>query len=347
LQSEHLAMSSVGASAEQALPAPLSQARSASYFALAALAVAVGACLLAGWAPLRFSIVTVFLFAGPHNWLEARYFLARMPARWGALQKYFCIGIGGVLVLTGAFAALPWLAQVMDFDENAWRTATACWNTALLLWIVLLTQLRSRQNPRRNWSWIPSLGFVIIGLIWLIPGSWDIALVYMHPLVALWFLDRELARSRPQWRQACWLCLGVVAGLLGLLWWQLASAPPLPGEDGLTLRITRHAGAEVLAGVSSHLLVATHTFLEMLHYGVWLVAIPLVSFKSAPWKLQGVPLARTRWRGAVAGLLLCGGLAVLVLWGGFLADYPLTRDIYFTVAMVHVLAEVPFLLRSL
>jgi hypothetical protein len=38
---------------------------------------------------------------------------------------------------------------------------------------------------------------------------------------------------------------------------------------------------------------------------------------------------------------------MLVLWGGFVADYPLTRDIYFTVAMLHVLAEVPFLLRLL
>jgi hypothetical protein len=35
------------------------------------------------------------------------------------------------------------------------------------------------------------------------------------------------------------------------------------------------------------------------------------------------------------------------LWGAFLADYPLTRDVYFTVATLHVLAEVPFLLRLL
>jgi len=37
----------------------------------------------------------------------------------------------------------------------------------------------------------------------------------------------------------------------------------------------------------------------------------------------------------------------VALWGGFLADYPETRDIYFTVAIVHVLAEIPFLLRAL
>ena len=50
------------------------------------LALACAAALLAGWLPLGFSIVTVFLFAGPHNWIEARYFLTRLPARWGRLR---------------------------------------------------------------------------------------------------------------------------------------------------------------------------------------------------------------------------------------------------------------------
>jgi len=42
-------------------------------------AILIGsACLsaaLASWLPLQVSIVSVFLFAGPHNWFEARYFL--------------------------------------------------------------------------------------------------------------------------------------------------------------------------------------------------------------------------------------------------------------------------------
>jgi len=42
-----------------------------------------------------------------------------------------------------------------------------------------------------------------------------------------------------------------------------------------------------------------------------------------------------------------GAVAMIVLWGAFLADYSTTRDIYFTVAMLHVLAEIPFLLRLL
>jgi hypothetical protein len=87
----------------------------------------------------------------------------------------------------------------------------------------------------------------------------------------------------------------------------------------------------------------------MLHYGVWVVAIPLVGLRAAPWRLTGVPLARRSpaWRGVVVGILAAGAVVVLVLWAAFLADYPTTRDIYFTVALLHVLAEVPFLLRAL
>ena len=87
-----------------ALPAPAG-------FVCAALGIALGAAVLAGWAPVRFSIVTVFLFAGPHNWLEARYFLTRLPARWGKLRAFFLVAFAGLAALTAAFAALPWLGR--------------------------------------------------------------------------------------------------------------------------------------------------------------------------------------------------------------------------------------------
>ena len=123
-----------------------------------------------------------------------------------------------------------------------------------------------------------------------------------------------------------------------------------PGADStVDDAITRHAGSDILQGVSSHLLVATHTFLEMLHYGVWVVVIPLIGLRSAPWQTR----TRSRWPGVpppargIATFLACGLGVVLVLWLGFLADYPTTRSVYFTVALAHVLAEVPFLLRAL
>ncbi len=167
--------------------------------------------------------------------------------------------------------------------------------------------------------------------------------------MALWFLDREIGRMQPTWRSAYRGCLLLVPICLGLLWWNLATAPNLPGDDVLTWQITNHAGGGMLQGISTHLLVSTHVFLEMLHYGVWIVAIPLVSVRMVPWKLDNVPLARrsTFWRACVIGAVAMGVVVMLVLWGAFLADYPLTRNVYFTVAMLHVLAEVPFLLRLL
>jgi len=45
--------------------------------------------------------------------------------------------------------------------------------------------------------------------------------------------------------------------------------------------------------------------------------------------------------------LICGLVAVAALWFGFSANYTLTRDVYFAVAMAHVLAEAPFLLRMI
>src|SRR5262249_56526142 len=132
-------------------------------------------------------------------------------------------------------------------------------------------------------------------------------------------------------------------------WWKLWDAPPLPGDRDVFVAIANHAGANVLGGVSSHLLVATHTFLEMVHYGVWIVAIPLVGLRTAPWKLANVPMARrsSAWQMGIVGLLLAGLAVVIILWAFFLADYSTTRYVYFTVALLHVLAEVPFLLRAL
>lgn len=322
-------------------------------FAMAALAVAAACALLAGWAPLGFSIATVFLFAGPHNWLEMRYFMGRMPARWGRLRGYFLFAFAGIFGLAGVYAWLAWM-----FRDSAWTGANyasmtqdmlaayATWNSVFVLWVAALVHLRSRQNPRRDWGWIWPVTFLLIALTWVDPLLWSLGMVYAHPLVAMWVLDRELKRSKPAWRPAYHLVLAAVPLLLALLWWRLASTPNLANND-LVGAIAQHAGAGLLQGVSSHLLVATHTFLEMLHYGIWVVVIPLVAYRARPWKLD-VPLARRSpaWRRGLLVALGIGVVIVVLLWGCFLADYPLTRNLYFTVALVHVLAEVPFLLRA-
>jgi len=208
-------------------------------------------------------------------------------------------------------------------------------------------QIHARQTGR-DWSWMVPVGFALVAVAWAAPYRSSLALVYLHPLVSLWFLDREL-RRRPSWRSGYRLFLACLPLVVAALWLRLAGAAPIPGDDGLTLRITEHAGANLLPGISSHLLVATHTFLEAVHYGVWVVAMPIVGFRTTMLRLDAIPLARRSWRwsAAVRAALVAGAAAVVVLWACFLGDYPTTRDVYFTFAMLHVLVEAPFLVRLL
>lgn len=322
---------------------------SALRFASAWLVFCLALALLVGWQPLPLSIATVFLFAGPHNLVEFRYFLARMPVRWGRARRFYAIGLGGVSLLTAAYVLLYALGQTWYLNEAAWIISIASWQTALFMWLATLVYLRGRQAKRRDWSWAFAAGFALCACAWLAPLWCSLALVYLHPLVALWFLDRELKRRRPHWRRAYHLCLAALPLMLALLWTLLAHTPALPTDDALAWRITQHAGAQLLPGVSSHLLVATHVFLETIHYGVWLVVLPAVGLGGSLWRTERIPLAsqRSGWPRLVRLALIGGICAVLVLWCCFAGHYTTTRDLYFTFAMAHVLAEAPFLIRML
>ena len=312
----------------------------------------VSACVsaaLASWLPLQMSIATVFLFAGPHNWFEARYFLMRLPARFGRSRNFFAVAFAGIALLTIAYISLPALYYANVWSGANWPIAIATWNTGLVLWIATLVVLRGRQNSRRDGFWALPVAFALCGVNWLAPDLFSLGIVYVHPLIALWFLDRHLRRTKPEWLTVYRRCLLVLPILLVAIVWQLSRTPALADDNGLFWRITQHAGAELLPGVSSHMLVSTHVFLEMLHYGVWIFALPLIGATGAIWSVKSIPVA-SHSRGfpkLIAAFLGCGLFVVLVLWFGFSANYTLTRDIYFTIAMAHVLAEAPFLLRMI
>lgn len=320
------------------------------WFACGFAGIAILAAVLAGAIPIQFSIATVFLFAGPHNWFETRYALGRLPARAGKLWGFFSVSAIGIVGLTIAYAAVPWLTR-RSAGQAATGTLFAAWCTTFLFWVAGLVWMRSRTNPRFDGGWVWPLACLLAAGAWLSPLALPVALVYLHPLMALWLLDRELARSRPQWRRTYWCALASIPLLLGALWWRLGNAPDLTGTDSFTIAfaptLADHSAAWFFEGVSTHFLVAAHAFLEMVHYGVWIILIPLVGMRAWPWELRTIPAARRNrgWARGVSALLLFGLLIVLVLWISFGIDYGTTRSIYFTVAMLHVLAEIPFLLR--
>lgn len=322
---------------------------SAHVFTGAFVAACAAAAFVIGSFPLQLSIATIFLFAGPHNLMEFRYFAARMPVRWGRSKLYYSAGIGGVLLLTTAYLTLYFASGNWLWSMESWAVLAAVWNTAFILWVGLLFHLRGRQRPRSDWSWAFPAALFLAALAWLAPQYWSLSLVYMHPFVAMWFLDRQIRRTRPEWLRAYRVCLLSIPVFLIVMWTTLAGQPNLPDDDNLFWRINQHAGSEILPAISSHLLVATHVFLETIHYFVWLLLIPLVDRRAVPWLLRDVPLFASPkgFPRAFAAFMVFGLIVVAALWGGFAFDYAATRDLYFALAIGHVLAEFPFLIKML
>jgi hypothetical protein len=322
---------------------PLLARLAPSLLGLVLIAAIAAACAAA---PAGMAVAVVLLGAGPHNWCEARYLLSRMPARWGALRAYFVTGIAGVSVLTGAFVALAvWTARSDTARASAVLVWLALWQTVLVLWIVALARLRQRQAPRREWPWLWPVALISLAAAWAAPLWTSVALVYLHPLVALLFLDRELGVRRHRWLPAYRTTLASPPVAVGLLWFTVPSlqAAPLAARPEAL-----QAGSFLLPDSIAGVVLATHVLLESLHYLVWIVAMPLAT-AAVPWDLRRVPLAARSvgWRRLLTAVL-AGGLAVVaVLSVAFAIDYETTRQVYFTVAIAHVLAEVPFLLRLL
>lgn len=299
-----------------------------------------GAAVLATWLPLQVSIITVFLFAGPHNWFEFRYFLMRLPVRFGKSRNFFITAFAGIAILTVTYVSLPVIYQNVAWANETWLVVLASWNTLLLAWLAVLIGLRAKQKRAVDWFWTTPVLLALAAANWLGPEFFSLAIVYAHPLVALWFLDRQLKRTRPAWVGAYRRCLCALPVIVGVMIWYLSQTTPLSDDNGLFWRITQHSGAQLLPQVSSHMLVSVHLFLEMLHYGVWIVALPLVGTGFWTFKTRPKGFSRTT-------LLVVGVVAVAILWFGFATDYTDTRDLYFTIAIAHVLAEAPFLLKTL
>ena len=322
---------------------------SAHLFLAVFVALCAVAAALIGSFPLQASIATIFLFAGIHNFMEFRYFAARMPLRWGRSKLYYTVGIGGVIVLAASYLTLYFASGNWMWSLDSWTTLTAIWNTAFVLWLGLLFYLRGKQRPKSDWSWAFPIVFLLAAIVWIVPQYWSLALVYIHPFIAMWFLERQIRRTKPEWLRAYHYALASIPVFVLGLWLAFARQPNLSEETNLFWRISQHAGSQILPGISSHFLVATHVFLESIHYAVWILLIPLVDWRAVPWKLSEIPLFANAkgFPKLVAAALIFSLIIVAALWGGFAVDYTTTRDVYFAFAIAHVLAEFPFLIKML
>lgn len=326
-----------------------SQLTSAQIFGAGFLLFCLVAATAIGGFPIQASIITIFLFAGVHNFMEFRYFLARMPVRWGKSRNYYAFGIGGVIILTAVYLTIYFTGDNWLWGLTDWQVVVSGWNTAFVLWVGALFFLRGKQKPKTDWTLAIACALFLAALAWLVPNYWALSLVYLHPFIAMWFLERQLRRTKKEWLRTYHFCLATIPFFVLILYFAFSNAPRLSEETNLFWRISQHAGSEILPNVSSHFLVAAHVFLETIHYSVWILLIPLADRRAVPWNLKEIPLAVNRqgFPKLVFGTLAVSILLVLVLWFGFSVDYTTTRDVYFAFAMAHVLAEFPFLVKML
>ena len=333
----------------QELRADRAPATSAHVLLVAFVAACTVAAVVIGSFPLQMSIITIFLFAGLHNMMEFRYFAARMPVKWGRSRVYYLVAVAGVIILAAGYLTLFFGSGNWLWSDDIWTTTIATWNTTLLIWLGVLFYLRGKQRPRSDWGWAVPAALMISAVAWIVPQYFSLGLVYLHPFVAMWFLERQIRRTRPDWLRAYHYCLASIPVFVIVLWIVLSGQPDLPEDTGLFWRIAQHAGSSALPGVSSHLLVATHVFLESIHYAVWILLIPLVDWRAMPWKFSEVPLFshKSGFPKLFAAAVVVGLFLMAALWAGFSIDYTATRDIYFAFAIAHVLAEFPFLIKML
>ena len=191
-------------------------------------------CWPAGYR-LGFSIVTVFLFAGPHNWYGVPLFSSRMPRSLGAqgilpARNWRSGGtrrpLAGASVLGGYG---DWSAEAWQvFSASGIRFCSPGWPRSFCSQGAkrkrLYLDFRRRACPGRDGVDLP------------FPVGHGARL--SAPLVALGFLQRKPGGTDRPGCPPIYVVLATLPLFLGGLWWQLASRPDLPGEDAFWLRIT-------------------------------------------------------------------------------------------------------------
>ena len=117
------------------------------------------------------------------------------------------------------FSSGNWL-----WSYDTWTAATASWNTAFRPLARLLFYLRGRQRSAKRLVVGIPVAFALAALAWVVPQYWSLSLVYIHPFVAMWFLERQIRRTRPEWLRAYHWCLASIPFFLAVIMAELCVA---------------------------------------------------------------------------------------------------------------------------
>lgn len=307
---------------------------------------------LAFFAPIGAKVLAVLLLAGPHNWIEFRYFLSRLPCRWPAqIRSFFLLsfaglsslGLGNIMLMWALNAAvIPWHTAHLLY--GIWAVLSCCWSASLFCMAARISSGAGREYRKKLFmAAMVSVSLSVVAAMQ--PTLFGVALVYAHPLISLAILDRELERSKPQWQPGYRCALVLIPVVVSAYWLSLHGTQFFyPGA--VAQHIVNQTGATLLLFSASAFWLSTLVFLDLLHYAVWLVAIPNWAAGWQRWKPTREPAIVTRFSAArlpVRIIIVVASLLVIGLWIGFSKDYVATSQIYFVVAIMHVLAEIPFL----
>lgn len=301
---------------------------------------AIGAGLLPGW----FTLGGVLVFGGAHNWFEYRYFLSRLPSRFGPFRPFFLTSFSGVLLLGALEVSMLFVNRQHLISAEVSRSLLLVFNELLILWGLVLYHLRHKGRETQIYFslWI-SLVCSLSNL--MSPQMFFALLSYVHCLAGLWIFDRELRRTRKNWLSAYHRCLWFVPLCVVAL--VLALNGRVSDSDATNhLLSNANAGFRIFPAQLQSTCVALYGFLQAVHYGIWILALPLATNCFKRWRIAHMPVARNRpmlaW--ALGALSVAGALlAMPSLWLGFALSYDLTNELYMAVATLHVLAELPFL----
>ena len=143
---------------------------------------------------------------------------------------FYSVGIGGVIVLTSAYLTIYYGSGNWLWGAEKWQTTVSIWNTLFILWLGTLFYIRGKQKANSDWTLAFAVAFLLAALAWLVPAYWSLSLVYLHPFVAMWFLERQIRRTRQEWLKAYHFCLASIPVFLAILWLILVSQPNLSEE---------------------------------------------------------------------------------------------------------------------
>ena len=309
------------------------------------LVLVISAALLAGLLPIWFAFTIVMVFGAPHNWLEFRYFLARMPSQIRPVGRFFAVAFLGATLLAVSQSTIFYFMQQEAIEPSFARWLFLAWNELLLFWISLLFFTRYRHVSKAVTLLTFFLIFVMTMANILSPLACISMLAYAHPVLGLCILERELRRSRKSWlRQYHWGLLLIPVGCTVLLA-TLGMRPADPVYVQTLVALSGNTIYRLLDGVSPVALLAIWAFLQMIHYGVWILIVPIASRSWSSYRLERVPVLRRSPGLRTIAAAVSGGAALLVLifWCGFYLDGATTMRVYTLLAVLHVLAEIPFL----